>query len=109
MSNIYTQNTGNIVEYNLYFAPAGVNDSEWQWKNVIYQGFASYKAGSGNDAHSIFADPKFVNPAGFDLHLQATSLAINAGENLSGVGASDIDGETRIQGNAIDLGADERQ
>ncbi len=109
MSNAYTQNIGNVVEYNLYFAPAGVNDSEWQWKNVIYQGFAAYKAGSGNDARSIFADPKFVNPASFDLHLQATSPAINAGENLSGVGASDIDGETRIQGNAIDLGADERQ
>jgi hypothetical protein len=97
------------VDYNLYFAPAGAGDSEWQWKNVSYQGFVAYKAGSGNDAHSIFASPKFVNPASFDLHLQAASPAINAGENVSGVGASDIDGEARVQGSAVDIGADERQ
>ncbi|HXV99826.1 MAG TPA: right-handed parallel beta-helix repeat-containing protein, partial [Anaerolineae bacterium] len=109
ISNAYTQNTGNIVDYNLYFAPAGLNDSEWQWKNVIYQGFADYKAGSSNDAHSIFTNPKFVNPASFDLHLQAASPAINAGENLSGVGASDVDGEARVQGGTVDIGADERQ
>jgi len=48
-------------------------------------------------------DPKFVNPAANDFHLQSTSPAINAGTNVGYT--SDLDGVAVPQGNAPDMGA----
>jgi hypothetical protein len=108
IGNIYSENTGNIIDYNLYFAPAGAADSEWQWKNVTYQGFAAYQAGTGNEAHSRFMDPLLLNLVLPDLHLQATSPARNSGQNLAELGQVDIDGQPRVAGGTVDIGADER-
>ena len=98
--------SGNIMDYNLFFATGGTGGN-WQWKNVSYTTFATYRSGSGNDAHSLNGlDPLFVAAASGNLHLQSSSPAINAGQNLSSAGLYDIDGETRTQ-NTIDIGADE--
>lgn len=105
--NPYTENTGNVVDDNLYFAPGGAANSTWQWKNVEYTGFAAYQAGSGNDAHGLFVDPKLVSTSTFNLHLQANSPAIDRGQTIGEAGDQDIDGQPRVQGTAIDLGADE--
>lgn len=63
---------------------------------------------------TVTADPKFVNAANGDYHLQATSPLIDAGTNgVAGLPATDIDGQPRIQdGNGdndavVDIGADE--
>lgn len=94
--------TNNVMNYNLFYGGAS-----WQWKNVSYTTFASYQSGSGNDANSLNnVNPQLMNPASGDLHLQSTSPAINAGQNLAVSGPYDIDGETRTQ-NVIDIGADE--
>ncbi|WP_130605257.1 right-handed parallel beta-helix repeat-containing protein [Cohnella abietis] len=107
--NGYTLNSGNVVDYNLYFAPGGSTGAQWRWKNVAYTGFAAYKTGSSNDAHSLFVDPALVNAAAGDLHLTASSPAINAGDtDLSIIGAFDIDGNARVQGTSVDIGAHER-
>ncbi|UYQ95115.1 PKD domain-containing protein [Chitinophaga horti] len=51
---------------------------------------------------------KFVNPAGNDFHLQASSPAIDKGQDLSAYGIKrDFDGEARPYGAAYDAGADE--
>ena len=51
-------------------------------------------------------DPKLVDPANNDFHLQSSSPAIDAG--LSGLGVTnDMDGEGRPMGNGYDIGADE--
>jgi len=105
--NPYTENTGNVVDYNLYFAPGNAANSTWQWKTVTYNGFAAYQAGTGNDAHGLFIDPKLVSTSAFDLHLQANSPAINRGQTMSEAGDKDIDCQPRVQGAAIDIGADE--
>jgi hypothetical protein len=95
--------TGNLVDYNLFF-----NGASWQWKNVTYTSFSAYQSGSGNDAHSLNGlNPLLVNPGGGDLHLQSTSPAINVGQTLTQSGLYDIDGQARVQGVTIDLGADE--
>ncbi len=107
VSNPYAQNTGNVVDYNLYFAPAGRAGGQWQWKQVTYTGFDAYRSGTGNDAHGLFADPQFVDEAAPDLHLRPTSPAINAGENLAASGDWDVDGEPRIQEGVVEMGADE--
>jgi Right handed beta helix region/Pel9A-like, right handed beta helix region len=105
--NPYVENTGNVVDYNLYFAPGGAADSTWQWQNVTYTGFDNYQAQTGNDAHGLFVNPKLVSTSMFDLHLRTNSPAIDRGQAIAEAGDKDIDGQPRVRGGAIDIGADE--
>lgn len=106
--NEYAKNSGNVVDYNLYYSPGGSADAFWTWKSKDYTGFSAYKAGTGNDAHSLFMDPKFVNAPGGDFHLQSSSPAIDAGSTDHAIiGTQDIDGEPRVQGDNVNIGADE--
>ncbi len=58
--------------------------------------------GHGN----ITADPLFVDAAGGDFQLQAESPCINAGLNKPWmIGATDLDGNRRIVGGRVDMGA----
>lgn len=102
-----TNISGNDVDYNLYYAPDGENNSEWEWAGRSYSGLAAYRNGSGNDVHSLFADPRFANLATFDLHLTNTSPAVNRGIVIPAIGTFDFYGEARVQGSTVDIGADE--
>jgi hypothetical protein len=57
----------------------------------------------------ITAPPMFVDQAGGNLRLQATSPCINAGLNASAVTSTDMDGKPRIAGGTVDIGAYEFQ
>jgi predicted outer membrane repeat protein len=50
-------------------------------------------------------DPMFVAPDSFDLRLQPCSPAINRGNNAVVTTHTDLNGNPRIQGAAVDLGA----
>jgi cysteine-rich repeat protein len=110
ISNDYSANTGNTVDSNIYFSSGGANSSEWSWKGNYYTGYADWLANTGNDVGSQFTNPKLVAAGTGDLHLQATSPALNSGETLSPtlIGSLDIDGDDRVNGAAVDIGADER-
>lgn len=66
-----------------------------------------------NNSNLSDADPLFINPISYtaaptttaDLRLQLGSPAINAGNNSHNSQTSDLDGNPRIVGVAIDLGA----
>jgi hypothetical protein len=59
-----------------------------------------------NAAGNITANPVFEDPASDDYHLQDTSPAIDAGENLApDLPATDIEGADRIQDDTVDMGA----
>lgn len=97
--------TNNVMDNNLFFG-----GTTWQWQNVNYATFAAYQSGTGNDANGLNnVNPLLVNAASGDLHLQAGSPAVNTGQTISEAGSLDIDGQTRVQGASIDMGADEKQ
>lgn len=97
-----------IFDYNCYFVKKG---AEWAWRGGSPTSFAEWQAASGQDAHSIFADPKFVAAARGNLHLAAGSPAIDAGDPTfaTGTNETDIDNAARVVGSRVDLGADEFQ
>jgi hypothetical protein len=107
ISNWSKANSGNRVDKNFYFGAQG--GGEWQWKNKSYESFDAYVLATGNDKSSLFdVDPRLVNLVIPDLHLQAASPAIDKGVSFDDiVGSTDIDGEARVQGGEIEIGADE--
>ena len=58
-------------------------------------------SGEGN----ITNDPQFVNALAGDYHLAPGSLCIDAGTNMAWMaGAADLEGNSRIVGDAVDIG-----
>ena len=99
------------LDYNLYYSPSGSNDIVIEINGTEYNTFSAYQSGTSQDAHSLFADPQYVsavipNP---DLHLQATSPAIDAGDPafVAAAGETDMDGGNRVENGRVDIGADE--
>jgi hypothetical protein len=108
LQNIYRENSGNVLDDNLYFASGAGDSGTWQWKDTTYDSFGSYVRGTGNDRHSRFADPGFVDPAASDFRLAPGSPAIDAGAYLPASGTLDAAGVPRAGGGVIDAGAYER-
>jgi NPCBM/NEW2 domain/Right handed beta helix region len=105
VENAYRENLGNVLDHNLYYSVDGGSDGTWQWKGVAYGDFERWSARSGNDGHSAFADPAFVNPQAHDYGLDPSSPAVDAGAFLAASGSTDLAGEPRAQAGGIDLGA----
>jgi Right handed beta helix region len=93
------------VDYNLYYCASGSGASEWKEYPATVKGFEKYVQSTGNDRHSHFSDPHFVDPAGKDFHLRSDSPAITAGTNAGlPVGEKDLDGSPRTKSEGIDVG-----
>ncbi|TMQ54939.1 MAG: PKD domain-containing protein [Candidatus Eisenbacteria bacterium] len=88
--------TGFVSDYNIFW-------NSTQQAPIKYVAFtpyatiAAYSAASGQDTHSIQADPQFVSPPAGDFHLLAGSPAIDAAN--SGVPSwpeADADNQARL-------------
>ncbi len=80
-----------VLKYNCVFNPDGTN-------------YDSLTAGTGD----ISEDPLFVNRTGGDFHISPMSPCINAGlDTAVGDGWRDMDGQPRVLGAHVDIGADE--
>jgi hypothetical protein len=109
---------GVTLDYNAYFAPSSEN---WVWGTKTKTSFSTYQTLSGQDPHSLYNDPLFVdinaNPPKTlpNLQLQAGSPALQRGTipNPSSVlGPFDVTGTTpRInsKNGTVDVGAYEQQ
>ncbi|UCG46573.1 MAG: right-handed parallel beta-helix repeat-containing protein, partial [Phycisphaerales bacterium] len=77
----------------------------------VYGATASYCdiQGGFQGIGNIDAEPKFVNEAARDYHLSVDSPCINAGDPgyVPPSQAADIDGQARVMGPRVDIGADE--
>ncbi|MCL5097490.1 MAG: right-handed parallel beta-helix repeat-containing protein, partial [Candidatus Omnitrophica bacterium] len=116
-ANTWPTNNNNIVAFNTMGFErgiAGISDADIRFNNVYgnavlgasanYVGTADRTVTGGN----LSADPKFANGAIGDFHLQPDSPCVDAGSTaLVELGQSDIDRQPRIQGKAVDMGADE--
>lgn len=94
---------GSNIDYNVLYAPNSnhvyvVNSSSKTW---------TYTRNLGWDAHSYNADPRFVDVASMNYHLQADSPAVDSGLATS-IYSVDKDGVPRPQGAGWDIGAYER-
>jgi hypothetical protein len=98
------------LDGNLYFAAGGPTRASFGVLGATYTGWRAYRTATGQDAHSRYAAPRLRHPARGDLHIRAASPAVDAGLPVSArwVGHRDIDGQPRLQGARIDIGADER-
>jgi len=91
----------------------GASGSLWDWQGKSLTGYSTYLSTSGQDVHSPFADPQFVNQSSTppNLDILSTSPAINAGTNLgvNTVGVLDYAGHPRVNGGGqINIGAYEQ-
>jgi Right handed beta helix region len=95
-----------IFDHNLYYYPGGSTTTKWSYNQKDYASFEEYVQATGNDRHSRFADPGFVDAASNNFHLQAGSPARNGGEDLGSqvVGDEDLDGRRRLGVAKIDIG-----
>jgi hypothetical protein len=73
-------------------------------------GFDKYVESSGNDRHSRFLDPHFVDASAHNFHLRSDSPAIDAGKKDGvPVGELDLDGAPRVRSGKVDIGCYQRQ
>jgi hypothetical protein len=98
------------LDYNLYFFAGGASKGTWMWNGTSHTGFAAYQSATGQDPHSLFANPLFLSTTIPQLQVQPSSTAVNAGNNLGAavVGTLDFAGNPRVQGSNIDIGAYEQ-
>ena len=98
------------IDHNLYYCSSGSKASTWKEFAATVTGFDEYVASTGNDRHSRFLDPHFVNPAANDFHLRSDSPALIAGTtDATPVGEFDLDGSPRVKSGKIDIGCYQKQ
>jgi hypothetical protein len=92
------------IDHNLYYCASGARASLWEESSAHLTGFDNYVQSTGNDHHSRFQDPHFVDPTK-DFHLRSDSPAIAAG-TIDGVKADELDleGSPRLKSGKIDIG-----
>lgn len=97
--------TGLIINC-IVWGNSAASYSQMAGSTPFYSCVQSWSSGGiGN----ISADPKFVDTSHGDYHLRSDSPCINSGNTyyIFGEYVSDIDGECRIAGAAVDMGSDE--
>ena len=99
-----------VIDHNLYYCASGAKASTWPGASATVTGFDKYLESTGNEPHSRFLDPHFVDTAAKNFHLQSDSPAIATGTTDGvPVGELDLDGSPRVKSGNIDIGCYQRK
>jgi len=99
-----------VIDHNVYYCASGAQASAWAGASNTVTGFGKYVEATGNDQHSHFSDPHFLDPAKNDFHLQSGSPALAAGTTDEvPIGEFDLEGSPRAKPGKIDIGCYQRQ
>jgi hypothetical protein len=94
-----------IIRNNIFKGKYGITMNAYQPEDEVTIDHNFFTTGSDYYGSSYYTgDPKWVNPSFGDYHLQSTSPAIDTGSNIDAPSV-DFDGNTRPQGNIMDIGA----
>jgi hypothetical protein len=109
-SQLDKNHPAGAIDHNLYYCASGAKTSRWAETSGTLTGFDKYVESTGNDRHSRFLDPHFVDLAANDFHLQSDSPAIAAG-TIDGApaGELDLEGSQRLHSGKIDIGCYQRK
>ena len=108
-SQVDKQQPPVTIDHNLYYCASGSKASTWKEFAATVTGFEQYVQATGNDRHSRFLDPHFVD-ATKDFHLRSDSPAIAAGMTDGvPVGEVDLEGSPRVKSGNIDIGCYQRK
>lgn len=105
-----TANRDNQLDYNLWMTAAGnPGDVSFVWNETEYTTFTGYVDAVTQDVHSTWGEPLFLDVEATNLHVAVTSIVIDAGSPAysAKLDDKDIDGESRVMGEQIDIGIDE--
>jgi hypothetical protein len=100
---------GTLNNCIVYFNTAsnGANYSQYEYGIVLT--YCCTTPMPANGVGNITNAPLFVDLANGNLRLQSNSPCINSGNNAYVVGSTDLDGNPRIVGGTVDMGAYEYQ
>ena len=110
VGNVATNSGGGVFDET----PYSVNNSIVYYNNAptgpnSYSTTFYFSCSTPATSGVITNEPVFVNMAGGDFHLQSNSPCINSGNNAYVSTATDLDGNPRVQGGTVDIGAYEYQ
>jgi hypothetical protein len=109
-SRVDKSNPPAMIDHNLYYCVSGAQASTWGGASGTVTDFDKHVEATGNDRHSHFSDPRFVDPAKNDFHLQSDSPARAAGTTDDiPTGELDLAGSPRVKSGKIDIGCYQRQ
>jgi hypothetical protein len=98
---------GMTINYNLFYSPS--TSEEFVWYGGTSIGLAAWQTQNFFDINSVNSNPQLANVNTYDIHIAATSPAVDAGSlnYLAANGETDWDTMTRVQNSRVDIGADE--
>jgi len=100
--------SNNIIAYNSSGIAKATTAAPVLTANDVYgNSFYNY-VGLSAGASDISLEPQFADRVGGDFHIRRTSPCVDKGSNsVSGLQATDIDGQPRTNNSVVDMGADE--